>query len=63
MQMSGIIDGTSPIEISVESELVVLKQNSEAGPQTLTLQLGQVEKLINWFDGYVEMTRESLAEE
>jgi hypothetical protein len=61
--MSGIIDGGSPIEISVDSNLVVLKQTSDAGIQSIALELGQVEKLINWFDGYVEMTRESLAEE
>lgn len=61
--MSGIIDGESPIEIYVESDRVILKQNSDEGVQTISLQLGQVEKLINWFDGYIEMTRESLAEE
>ncbi len=61
--MSGIIDGGSPIEISMDSNLVVLKQTSDTGTQSIALELGQVEKLINWFDGYVEMTRESLAEE
>ena len=61
--MSGIIEGGSPIEISVDAGMVVLKQNSDAGEQTISLELGQVEKVINWFEGYLEQTRESLAEE
>lgn len=61
--MSGIIEGGSPVEISVEAGLVVLKQNSDAGGQTISLELRQVETLINWFEGYLEQTRESLAEE
>ena len=61
--MSGIFEGTLPVEIAKEAGKVVLKQNTDAGEQTVTLELGQAEKLLNWLQGYVEQTMEALAEE
>ena len=61
--MSGILEGTLPVEIAKEAGKVVLKQNTDAGEQTVTLELGQAEKLLNWLHGYVEQTMEALAEE
>ncbi len=61
--MSGIFEGTLPVEIAEEAGKVVLKQNPDAGEQTVTLELGQAEKLLILLQGYVELTREALAEE
>ena len=37
--MSGIIEGTSPIEIAVDGAHVVMKQKSDTGEQTISLDV------------------------
>ena len=57
--MSGILEGTSPVEISAEDTKVVLSRDGAS----ITLELHQAEQLLNWLQGFVEQVRESLAEE
>lgn len=59
--MSEIIKGVVPLEISVDDSGQVRLAQGEG--QVITIGVDQAEHLINWLHGYVEMTRESLAEE
>jgi hypothetical protein len=51
--MSGVFEGTVPLEVAVDDAgRVVLKQKTDAGDQTVTLELGQAEHFFSWLQSY-----------
>ena len=63
--MSGIIDGSQPVEISeIEKTRVGLEQKSADGTeQRIVLEMHQAEELANWLRAWLEESREGLVNE
>jgi len=63
--MSGIIEGTLPVEIGeIENTRVGLQQKSvDGGEQRIVLEMHQAEEIANWLRAWLEESREGLVNE